>query len=265
MKKFRTKIIIFILIFYCLFSGYGQQKLTGRVIGESLETQPGIIIFDKDTTEIAKSDLNGYFKFELPKETNELILAGVGFEWANIKIPKNCNTLEVVILLAGTYHYKSNRKIDRLRKKRFDKIPELHLKAYEKGIFKNYKPCYNRKFKPIKPELDKIDERLKQKAKQNKNDFKDLKVGDTVKIPIGFDSSDKIINTYYSICKHCTEEDYNYILEGEIINKKRRKLTLEIKITEMPNYDSLKYRGKTLSTGSNFEYEMKYYNVIIDK
>ena len=63
----------------------------------------------------------------------------------------------------------------------------------------------------------------------------------------------------------CTEEDYDYVIEGEIINKDRRKLTLEIKITEMQPYDSLEYRGKILNVGSDFKYEMKYFEVINDK
>jgi len=259
----RLKTTIFISFFFCLFTIYGQQQITGRVIGEDLEALPGIIIFDKDTTEIAKSNFNGYFKFELNKETDKLIFAGVGFEWTNITIPKNCNTLEVVILLAGVYHYKSNKKVDRIRKKRFDKIPELHLQAYNKGIFKNEKPCYYREFKPIKPELDKIDKRLKRLAKENKNDFKNLSIGDSVKIPFGIDDSGKIIRTTYASCSDCTEEDFDYLIEGKIVDKKRRKLTLKIKVTEIPLYDSLEYRGKTLRINSNFKYEMKYFEVII--
>lgn len=264
-KTLIIKTTIFISFFFCLFTVYGQQKFAGKIIGEDLEIIPLVTIYDKDTTVIAKSDLNGYFKFELLKETDELIFAGVGFEWANITIPKNCDYLEVILLLAGTYHYKSNRRIDRIRKKRFDKIPKLHQQAYNKGIFKNDKPCYSREFKPIKPELDKIEKRLKQRAKENKNDFKDLNIGDIVKIPFGIDSSKKRISTTFSPCLNCTEADYDYVIKGEIVNKRRRRLTLKIKITEMPNYDSLEYHGKSLSVGSNFKYEMKYFNVIIGK
>ena len=259
------KTIISISIFFCLFSIYGQKEITGRVIGEDLEKLPGITVFDKDTVEIASTDLNGYFKLELKNDTDELIFAGVGYEWASITIPKNCDKLELVMIFAGTYDYKSHRKIDRLRKKRFNKIPDLHLKAHINGIFQTKEPCYNRNFEAIKSRLDEIAKVVKLENKENKRDFKDLNIGDTVKVPVDYYSSDKIINTYYTICKHCTEKDYEKIITGKVVNKKRRKFTLEIQITKMPSNDTLIYRGKNLSIGSKFEYEMKHNNVIIEK
>jgi hypothetical protein len=113
----RIKITIFITFFFCLYSTFGQRNLSGRVIGEYLESAPGIKIFDKDTIEIGKSDLKGYFKVLLPQKTDKLIFAVVGYEWKNISIPENCNNLEIVILLSGTYDFMSSNKINRIRKK----------------------------------------------------------------------------------------------------------------------------------------------------
>jgi len=131
--------------------------------------------------------------------------------------------------------------------------------------FENINICYDRDFEAYKPELDKISRELKEFDKINKNDFKDLNLGDLVKIPFGIDTSEKRISTYYSPCMDCRENDYDYVIKGEIINKNRRRLTLEIKITEMQPYDSLEYRGKFINVGSDIEYEMKYFEVIIDK
>ena len=112
-----------------------------------------------------------------------------------------------------------------------------------------------------------IRKELKERRKANKNDFKELNIGDIVKIPFGIDTSENEnrVRTHYAPCKNCTEEDFDYLIEGEIINKYKRKLTIEIKITKMLHYNFLKYRGKILNIGSNFKYEMKYFEVIIDK
>jgi len=47
-------------------------------------------------------------------------------------------------------------KVDRLRKKQFDKLPALHEAAFEKGVFKSEKPCYVEKFISFKKQLKEI-------------------------------------------------------------------------------------------------------------
>jgi hypothetical protein len=229
-----------------------------------METAIGITIFDKDTIKIGQSDLNGYFKIKLPEESDTLIFAGVGFEWATVTVPKKCENQEIILFLASTYDFMSPRKVDKLRKKEFEKLPELHSEAFQKGLFKTEKPCVIRKFEPDFPDIDEIRRQDKLRNKQIKTNFKELNIGDIVKIPFGIDDSGKIIRTKYSPCSNCTKEDYDYLIEGIIINKKRRKLTLEIKVTEMPIYDSLGYNGEILRTNSNFKYEMKYFEIITE-
>jgi hypothetical protein len=262
--KFKT--IIFTSFFFCLFATFGQQKIIGRVIGEDLEIGVGVKIFDKDTTEIGKTDLNGYFEIELQENYEKLIFAGLGYEWTKIKVPINCENLEIILLYEVLYHYKSHKKIDRIRKKRFNKIPELHLQAYKKGLFKTENPCFNQKFEANRPDLDRIKLEQKEFGKANKEEFNKLNIGDIVKIPFGISKSENEneITTYYSPCENCTEKDYDFVIEGEIIKKYKRKLTLEIMITKMKDYGFLKYRGKILKINSRFKYEMKYYEVIIE-
>ena len=55
----------------------------------------------------------------------------------------------------------TSRKIDRLRKKDYDKLPKIQSLAVEKGIFKNSKICYKRQLEKIKPRLDEIKRREK--------------------------------------------------------------------------------------------------------
>ncbi len=209
--------------------------------------------------------MDGFFNISIPQETDSLLFRYVGMEWTDIRLKKDCDIVEVVMMYDGTYDFMSSKKIDRLRKKRFDKLPTVHSEALRNGLFKNNNICYDRDFEADKPDLDRISRELKEFGKINKNDFKDLNIGDIVKIPFGLDSSEKSISTHYSHCRNCTVEDYDYVIKGEIINKHRRKLILEIKITEMQPYDSLEYRGKLLNVGSDFKYEMKYFEVIIDK
>ena len=260
----KFKITFFLSFFFCLFTTFGQQKISGRVIGEDLEIGMGIKFFDKDTTEIGKTDFKGYFEIELQKNYENLFFTGLGYEWSKIKVPVNCENLEIILLYEVLYHYKSHKKIDRIRKKRFNKIPELHLKAHKKGLFQTEKPCFNQKFEPNRPDLDRIKLEQKEFRKANKKEFNKLNIGDIVKIPFGIDKSENEIRTYYSPCENCTEKDYGFVIEGKIIKKHKRKLTLDIMITKMKGYDFLKYRGKIIKKNSKLKYEMKYYEVIIE-
>ena len=186
-------------------------------------------------------------------------------ERTDIRLKKDCDTIEVVLMYDVIYDFITSRKIDRLRKKRYNKLPSIHSEALKNGLFKNKNICYDRNFEAYKPELDRIGRELKEFRKINKKDYKDLNIGDLVKIPFGLDTSNKRISTHYSPCKNCTDEDYDFVIKGEIVNKRKRNLTLKINITEMQPYDSLEYRGKILKVGSDFKYEMKYNEVILDK
>lgn len=260
----RFKIIFFISFFFFIFSAFGQRNLSGKTIDQFLESAIGITIFDKDTIQIGQSDLQGYFQIELQKETDTLIFAGVGYEWAKITVPKECENLEIILFLASTYDFMSPKKVDRLRKKEFEKLSELHSQAFQKGIFKTDEPCAIRNFEPIFPDLEEIRRQDKLRKKEIKKKFKEPNIGDVVKIPFGIDTLENEVRTYYSPCANCTEKDYDFVIEGEIINKYKRKLTLEIMITKMKNYDFLKYRGKIIKINGRLKYEMKYYEVIIE-
>jgi len=258
-------ILILTALFFNLNLNGQTRTIIGRVISEDLEPLPGLEIENSNNVFLGKTDMDGRFKISIPQETDSLLFRYVGMEWTDIRLKKDCDTVEVVIMYDVIYDFMTSRKIDRLRKKRFDNLLNLHSDALKNGLFENNNICYNRNFETHKPDLDRIARELKEFRKTNKNEFKDLNKGDIVKVPFGLDSSEKRISTHYSPCKNCTEEDYDYVIEGEIVNKHRRKLTLEIKITEMLHYDSLEYRGKILSIDSNFKYEMKYFEVIIDK
>ncbi len=262
--KITTILILAVLLTSLNLNGQ-NRIISGRIISEDLEPLPMLDIRNSDNVLLGKTDMDGWFKISIPQETDSLMFRYIGMEWTDIKLNKTCDTIEVVMMYDVIYDFMSSRKIDRLRKKRFDNLSNIHSDAVKNGIFMNNNICYDRFFEPHKPDLKRIGREFKEFGKTNKNDFKDLDIGDVVKIPFGLDTSKKRISTQYSTCKNCSEEDYDYLIKGEIINKHRRKLTLEIKIIDMQPYDSLDYRGNILKVGSNFKYEMKYFKVIIDK
>jgi len=230
-------ILILTVLFFSLNLNGQTRTIIGRVISEYLEPLPGLDIENSENILLGKTDMDGRFKISIPQQTDNLLFRYVGMEWTDIRLTNDCETVEVVMMYYVSSHIRSSRKIDRHRKKRFDNLNHLHSDAVKKGLFNHDLLCYDRVFEAYKPDLDKISKELKEKRKANKHDFKDLSVGDSVKIPFGLDSSKKRISTTYSPCVTCTEEDYDYVIEGKIINKRRRKLTLEIKVTKMKPYE----------------------------
>jgi len=51
-------------------------------------------------------------------------------------------------MASDTYDFKTPKKIDKLRLKRFEKLPALHKEAFVKGIFKTENACYTQEFVP---------------------------------------------------------------------------------------------------------------------
>ena len=75
-----------------------------------------------------------------------LIVRGLGYESTIIKLPTSCNYIEIVVMTNIIYDYISAKKIERLRRKRFEKLSDIHQIAYEKGLFLNEEACFEREF-----------------------------------------------------------------------------------------------------------------------
>jgi hypothetical protein len=144
------KLLILLLVFNVSASSlYSQNKtIKGRVIAEDLETVPLASIMVNDTVEVGKTDLNGFFQIEIPISINKLLFRFVGIEATKIEIADTCDEVEVVMMLSSTYDFKTLKKVDRLRMKKFKKLPALHKEAFAKGIFKTDKACYTQEFIP---------------------------------------------------------------------------------------------------------------------
>ncbi len=144
------KLLILLIVFgFSAGSLFAQTKtLKGRVIDDFLEALPYALIKVNDTVEVGKTDLNGYFQIEISASVKKLSFDTIGLDLASIKLSDDCNDVEVVMMLTGSFDFMSLKKVDRLRMKRFKQLPDLHKQAFEKGIFKTENPCYTQEFIP---------------------------------------------------------------------------------------------------------------------
>lgn len=146
MKKLLLNIIV---LCFSSISLYAQHKtIRGRVIDEYAEIVPYASIVINDTVVVGRTALNGAFQIEIPVSVRKILLREVGFENTAIVLSDTCDEVEVVMMFLGSYDFVTLKKVDRLRMKRFKKLPALHKEAFEKGLFKTDKACYTQAFIP---------------------------------------------------------------------------------------------------------------------
>ena len=146
MKKF---LIICIVLSVSICSLYSQNKtIKGRVISNQFDILRGVPIMINDTVEVGKTDINGFFQIEMPVSEKKILFKFIGLDPATIELVDKCDEVEVVMMISSTDDFITLKKVDRLRMKRFKKLPELHKEAFEKGIFKTDKACYTQEFMP---------------------------------------------------------------------------------------------------------------------
>ena len=226
------------------------MNVSGRVIGEDLKGFPRVSIYDKDTTLLTTTGMDG--TFELPNSPSKLIFTTVGAEWDNISITSSCSKLEVILLLASTYHYKSHRKIDRLRKAQFDNRAELHRRAYEQGVFENDAPCFGYEFTPNKPGLDEIRNWLNQKKGVIKEELEQLTEGDTIYIPYAttwrHDGTDRTALHHYS--GYTDKTEFNCMIAGTLMTKDRRgNITFRVIDISECDYEAITRNDQPVNKG----------------
>ena len=65
-----------------------------------------------------------------------------------VELEEQCDDVEVIMMLTSGSCFSSLKRNEKNRKKRFKRLPELHKQAFDAGIFKSEKPCYERPFEP---------------------------------------------------------------------------------------------------------------------
>jgi hypothetical protein len=137
---------IYIIIIFFTYNALAQQAkvVTGRIIDEfSLEPIPQVTILNTDTVKIGATDINGYFKIDVPPNTNKLFFSFIGFEFSSVSLNNNCQVIEVVLMYGSTHDFTPIKNVNKERWKRFKRLPKAHKQAYKKGVFKSKTPCFN--------------------------------------------------------------------------------------------------------------------------
>jgi hypothetical protein len=109
------------------------KALTGRLLDDHLEGVPRANICARDRTIIGTTDMEGYFKVDVPVNTNTLIFMSVGMEWNTVNLSADCLNLEVILLLASSYDFMSVRRVNRQEFKRFKHLPTYISKRIRKA------------------------------------------------------------------------------------------------------------------------------------
>ena len=276
MKK--SIILILTALFFSLNLNGQIRVIVGRVIAEDLEPLPGVEIQNTDTV-LGRTDMDGRFKISIPQKTDNLLFLYIGMEDTDIRLRNNCDTVEVVMLYAGTYDFMTLKKVDRLRKKRFDNLPNLYSEALKNGLFKKDNICYENVFvkdEPPKPVRDSISKVYKLKKKQIKDMFKGFALGDTIRVPYygtpSYDGTGSTTLNPYSFT--FDGENFDCIIQGVITEKNKRKggYNLVYRLIDCIDchYDKMVinepyYPEKELKIGDSFKFNMRYSKVLKNK
>jgi hypothetical protein len=148
MKKL---LIICIVLNFSTSSLYSQNKtIKGRVIDNHfLKTLPYVTIMINDTVKVGRTDLKGFFQINVPVSVRKILFGDADLEPTTIELSDTCNDVEVVMMLIGTYDFRTLKQAEKLRMKEFKKLPAIYKEAFAKGIFKTDKACYTQEFMPF--------------------------------------------------------------------------------------------------------------------
>ena len=128
---------------------FGQTRtIKGKIILE-LDLTPihGVRLEYADSSLMAVTDENGEFNVQVPTRPLTISIGGGGFEPTKITLSDSCETVDIILMASFYYDFMTLKKVDRLRLKRFKTLPDLHLAAFEKGIFSTRQACYQQSCK----------------------------------------------------------------------------------------------------------------------
>ena len=144
-------LIICLVLNFSTSSLYSQNKtIKGKVIDNFfLKTLPYVTIMISDTVKVGRTDLKGFFQINVPDSVRKILFGDADLYPTTIELSDTCNEVEVVMMLIGTYDFRTLKQAEKLRMKEFKKLPAIHQEAFAKGIFKTDKACYIQKFMPF--------------------------------------------------------------------------------------------------------------------
>lgn len=294
MKTTKTFLIALFFISMNFADVYSQRNIRGRVINDDLEVSRFAHIFEFNNEKrygfdarnlLGRADWDGFFDITIPNEINKLIFTSLGVN-AVIELSDNCDYMEIILLLdaafIGSPSIQEIERRERERRRVFDNLPQLHLEAVRKGIFKNETICHSRIFWSEMERIDEINRQRREREReireinrQVRRDFRRLSVGDTIQIPFRAQWNRTIRRTtLFPICNQTDVEYFSCIVEGVVIGKFRQRYHngvsvrgrfLTIRVTNIENcqYDSSELYGRLLRVGNRVGHNMTRDKVII--
>jgi len=141
--------LIFVLIVQFSF-GQNSISINGKVVDDGLYPFPGVELIINDKI-LAVTDFDGKFNIEIDKNTSQIVFRLAGTEPLTVTLKNDCNKIELIFPNdGGCYLGASLQKVNRIRKRNFEKRKKLYKTAYEKGIFSSESLCGEIQFEPYK-------------------------------------------------------------------------------------------------------------------
>lgn len=113
-------------------------------------------VYLNDWDKVGETDSNGKFEIAVPIGVDSIIFFGVGYEPLLVRLAPECRRIEAIMIPAGTYDFMSPAKVDRQRRRYFDKISKLYPVAVRKGLFASDSPCYQTIFHRDAPKMKEM-------------------------------------------------------------------------------------------------------------
>ena len=142
---------IFLALFVSLGANAQSRKVNGLVLNEEIYPLWGASIYIDDWVKVGETDSNGKYEVTVPVRVDSIIFLGVGYEPLLVRLAPGCGQVEVIMIPAATYDFMSPAKVDRQRRRYFNKISKLYSVAVQKGLFAAAPPCSKAIFQPDAP------------------------------------------------------------------------------------------------------------------
>lgn len=146
------KIVLGILALFASLGAYAQSRtVNGLVLNEEMAPLWYVGVYINDWEKVGETDSNGKYAITIPVGVDSIFFRSVGYEPLLVRLRPECNRVEAIMIPAGTYDFMSPAKVDRQRRRYFDKISRLYPVAVYKGLFSSVPTCSKAIFQPDAP------------------------------------------------------------------------------------------------------------------
>ena len=153
-EKLKLAFTILLSLFVSLGTLAQNKAVSGLLLDQELSPVCGAFIYVNDSV-VGKTNAQGKYEISLPPGVDSIFFGGVGYEKLLVKVAPDCGHVDAIMILAGSYDFMSPKKVDRQRRRYFEKIRKLYPIAVQKGLFASSTPCYKVVFLTMAPGMMK--------------------------------------------------------------------------------------------------------------